>query len=205
MSNLNPITRKEAILNGDDITPVTREEYFTKNAVSGGGSFPAPTSEDVGKVLTVAEDAEHTVTTGWQNIGEAYSLSNTVSTAVQTLIGDVITDILTNSKTVPVMKRSTLTHSGVADDIAILRSAAEAFMSGRQVATPVAADTLARAVQAYLGEAVEIQFFIPNFGQNIPSVGDRVFTVSLQFFGGSDESSDYVSVAVTLQAITDIS
>lgn len=166
-----------------------------------GGGVPTPTSEDVGKVLTVAEDAEHTVTTGWQNIGEVYSLSNTVSTAVQTLIGDVITDILTNSKTVPVMKRSTLTHSGVADDIAILRSAAAAFMSGRQVASPVAADTLARAVEAYLGENVEIQFFIPSFVQNIPGIGDRRFTVSLSFFG----TTDSVIVAVTLQAITDIS
>lgn len=62
MANLNPITRKEAILNGDDVTPLTREEYFAKNAVSGGGSgggVPTPTSEDVGKVLTVTEDAEH--------------------------------------------------------------------------------------------------------------------------------------------------
>lgn len=51
MANLKPITRKEAILNGDDITPVTREEYFAKNSVSGGG-IPSPTAEDVGKVLT---------------------------------------------------------------------------------------------------------------------------------------------------------
>lgn len=197
MPNLNPITRKEAILNGNDVTPMTREEHFAKNAVSGG--VPTPTEDDNGKVLTAGADG----TASWQETGGIYQLSNTVKLEVYTLIGAVITDILTNSKTVPVKKRSTLTHSGVADDIAILRSAAAAFMSGRQVAIPVADNTLARALEAYLGDpsGVEIQFFIPTYYQEVPGVGDCYFSLSLIFQGASDS----VVVDAALQAITVIS
>lgn len=33
----NPVNRKEAILAGENVAPVTREEYFVKEAVSNGG------------------------------------------------------------------------------------------------------------------------------------------------------------------------
>lgn len=35
--NIEPITREEMILSGEDITPITRDEYFLKKAASGGG------------------------------------------------------------------------------------------------------------------------------------------------------------------------
>ena len=61
MSELTPITRKEHIMSGTDITPITREEMFLQKIVEGGGgsSLPSYTSSDVGKVLTVVEDSEH--------------------------------------------------------------------------------------------------------------------------------------------------
>ena len=34
---MNAVTRKEKILDGQDLTPVTRKEYFLKKAVSEGG------------------------------------------------------------------------------------------------------------------------------------------------------------------------
>lgn len=63
LENLTPVTRMESILNGDDVAPVTREEYFWKQAASGGegSSLPDYTSADVGKVLQVGEDPEHPV------------------------------------------------------------------------------------------------------------------------------------------------
>ena len=62
MSELTPITRKEHIMSGADITPITREEMFLQKIVEGGGGgggLPAYTSADVGKALTLGEDAEH--------------------------------------------------------------------------------------------------------------------------------------------------
>lgn len=52
---IEPVTRKERILSGEDIEPVTRLEYFLKNSGGGGGSsgLPAYSSSDIGKVLTV--------------------------------------------------------------------------------------------------------------------------------------------------------
>lgn len=38
LSNLTPVTRPEAILDGSEITPVTRREYFMKKAATSGGS-----------------------------------------------------------------------------------------------------------------------------------------------------------------------
>ena len=70
MKNLKPITRHEQFLqdiaDGEvDLKPITRQEYFlAKIAESGGGggsSLPSYTSSDVGKVLTLGEDAEHSV------------------------------------------------------------------------------------------------------------------------------------------------
>lgn len=56
---MEPITRKEKILAGEDIQPITRLEYFLKECVGGGGggsSLPSYDSGDAGKVLTVADD-----------------------------------------------------------------------------------------------------------------------------------------------------
>lgn len=53
LSDLVPATRMEAILNGGDISPVTREEYFVKKAVTNAEDLPAVTAADNGDVLTV--------------------------------------------------------------------------------------------------------------------------------------------------------
>lgn len=37
LSNLTPVTRPEAILDGSEITPVTRREYFLQKAATSGG------------------------------------------------------------------------------------------------------------------------------------------------------------------------
>lgn len=51
LENLQAATRTEAILNGDDITPATRREYFLQKAVN---KVPTPEgAEDAGKVPAV--------------------------------------------------------------------------------------------------------------------------------------------------------
>ena len=59
-NNLKPLTRKEKILDGQNIKPINRDEYFIQKAVQSGGggggsSLPPYTSADKGKVLTVGE------------------------------------------------------------------------------------------------------------------------------------------------------
>lgn len=79
---MEPITRKERILSGDDIEPITRLEYFLKEAAGGGGggggggsSLPSYTSADKGKVLTIGEGSSSTteVIVPEQNVTTAYS------------------------------------------------------------------------------------------------------------------------------------
>ena len=53
LENLDPVTRLEAILDGEDITPVTRLEYFLKQAATNDDELPAVTAADNGDVLTV--------------------------------------------------------------------------------------------------------------------------------------------------------
>ena len=58
MAEMEPLTRQEMILDGMDIEPITRLEYFLKKSAQGGGggsSLPPYTSADKGKVLTVGE------------------------------------------------------------------------------------------------------------------------------------------------------
>lgn len=44
---LEPITRKEKIIAGQDLTPITRMEMFLKQHVGGGGgSVPKPLTYD---------------------------------------------------------------------------------------------------------------------------------------------------------------
>ena len=54
LENLVPVTRREAILSGLPLEPVTREEYFLEEAV--GGGLPEYGDTDAGKVLTIADD-----------------------------------------------------------------------------------------------------------------------------------------------------
>jgi len=53
--DLDPAVRIEEILNGDDIEPANRLEYFLKKAAT---EVPKPTSADAGKVVTVNEDGD---------------------------------------------------------------------------------------------------------------------------------------------------
>lgn len=55
-TDLDPVTRIEAILNGDDIDPVTRREYFLQKAAT---EVPKPSAAaDAGKVPTVNSDGD---------------------------------------------------------------------------------------------------------------------------------------------------
>lgn len=67
---MEPITRKERILSGEDIKPITRLEHFLKEAAGGGGgsSLPSYTDADNGKVLGLAE-TDGTVAPAWVNGG----------------------------------------------------------------------------------------------------------------------------------------
>ena len=83
LENLTPSNRMEAILDGQDIEPSNRKEYFMQKAVSAGGgsSLPSYSSADVGKVLTVGEPAqtvivpEQSETLGQEQTGDI-ALSN---------------------------------------------------------------------------------------------------------------------------------
>ena len=56
LEDLTPVTRTEAILDGDDISPVTRMEYFLGKAAN---EVPKPEGvSDAGKVLTVNETGD---------------------------------------------------------------------------------------------------------------------------------------------------
>lgn len=58
LENLSPIVRSERLLAGEDLEPVTRLEYFLKQAGSGGGfPVPSPAAADTGKVLTANNGA----------------------------------------------------------------------------------------------------------------------------------------------------
>jgi hypothetical protein len=60
MPELEPMNRTEALLAGEDLEPTNRLEYFLKEAGSGGGCVPAPTSSDVGKALIVEDSSDST-------------------------------------------------------------------------------------------------------------------------------------------------
>ena len=64
LENLTPSNRLEEILDGGDVTPSNRREYFIQKAMSAGGGsgLPEYTSADKGKVLTIGE-GEGSVTT----------------------------------------------------------------------------------------------------------------------------------------------
>lgn len=60
LENLTPSNRLEAILDGGDVTPSNRKEYFIQKAMSAGGGSDLPeyTAADKGKVLTIGEEGE---------------------------------------------------------------------------------------------------------------------------------------------------
>lgn len=74
MKELTPITRKEKILNGEDLEPITRLEYFLQKAIgeggsgSGGSSLPPYTTSDIGKSLTVVQGTETVVVVPEQTV-----------------------------------------------------------------------------------------------------------------------------------------
>ena len=55
LENLEPAVRIEAILDGQNISPATRLEYFLQKAAT---EVPKPTSADAGKVITVNQDGD---------------------------------------------------------------------------------------------------------------------------------------------------
>lgn len=79
LEDLTPVTRPEAILNGSEITPVTRWEYFMAQAAN---EVPKPEgSSDAGKVVTVNSD------------GDGFSLEEPAGGLPDTTghVGDVLT------------------------------------------------------------------------------------------------------------------
>jgi hypothetical protein len=75
LTDLTPVTRMESILNGDDIEPVTREEYFWKQAAS-GGSTPEYDAE-----VTFVYDNEGHISCS-DTFSNQYALGNGVSKVV---------------------------------------------------------------------------------------------------------------------------
>ena len=101
LENLEPVTRMESILNGDEISPVTREEYFwQKAATSGSGGLPEYTAADVGKVLMLGEDAEHsTVAPVWgRGPVNIIALSNRAVMDLQSTLASTLTSMLSGNK-----------------------------------------------------------------------------------------------------------
>lgn len=77
LENLTPSNRMEAILDGQDIEPSNRKEYFMQKAVSAGGSSlpPSYSSSDIGKVLTVGEGEGGTAEPKWENVGGVVTIT----------------------------------------------------------------------------------------------------------------------------------
>ena len=98
LENLTPSNRLEEILDGGDVTPSNRREYFIQKAMSSGGGSDLPeyTAADKGKVLTIGEgeESETVVIVPEQTVnfveGNA-SLSNVAITYDDLVVGDTAT------------------------------------------------------------------------------------------------------------------
>ena len=123
LEDLNPAVRVEEILDGADIEPATRLEYFMKKAAN---EVPKPAgSSDAGKVVTVNEDGDGyelgeipsglpeftsadngkvlTIDEGepkWEAVsGYIYTASSTFQSGIMGLLQTAVTDMATNNKT----------------------------------------------------------------------------------------------------------
>ena len=103
LENLTPSNRLEAILDGGDVTPSNRREYFIQKAMSAGGvsDLPEYTSADKGKVLTIGEgEGETSVEPKWEEVGGyIYTASSTFQSGIMGLLQTAVTDMATNNKT----------------------------------------------------------------------------------------------------------
>lgn len=90
LNNLNPVTRMESILNGDNIEPVTREEYFWKQAASGGGSTPEYDAE-----VTFVYDNEGHISCA-DTFSNQYALGNGISKVVFMANGVTVSEDICN-------------------------------------------------------------------------------------------------------------
>lgn len=64
---LEPITRQEKIIAGQDLTPITRMEKFLKEfGGSGGGGIPVPETAEVGQTIVVKAVDENGKPTEWE-------------------------------------------------------------------------------------------------------------------------------------------
>ena len=61
MAEVKAVSRTEAIQNGDEVKPVSREEYFLKKSVSGGGSGGAGYTVETQSVAVVPEQTAITM------------------------------------------------------------------------------------------------------------------------------------------------
>ena len=79
---MKALTRKEKILNGENLAPLTRPEIFTKKAVNeggGGGGLPAYTEADIDKSLTIKKAAP---VEGWETVISTQEVTYTGAPAV---------------------------------------------------------------------------------------------------------------------------
>ena len=105
-NNLKPLTRKEKILDGQNINPINRDEYFIQKAVQSGGggggsSLPPYTSADKGKVLTVVEAEPETVVVVPEQSGTLSAITYDLeSTAYGAILDGVNTSDLANEQSI---------------------------------------------------------------------------------------------------------
>lgn len=129
---LDPAVRIEEILNGDDIKPANRLEYFLKKAAT---EVPKPTSADAGKVVTVNEDGDGyvlgeggggggvqiirllkikdlpPVPDGWTPV-DSYNMQNLESDAPVLFSPDVITNAVVENSNTNIMFKPSFIYLG---------------------------------------------------------------------------------------------
>lgn len=74
LANLEPSTRIEAILDGAEITPATRMEYFLQKAAA--AEVPKAAAANTGKVLTSSLDGDNNPVIAWASALPDYSTAS---------------------------------------------------------------------------------------------------------------------------------
>ena len=114
---MEPITRKEKILAGEDLEPITREEWFLKNASGGGGSaLPEYTTSDTGKVLTVTSAGVPTETVVAVNESITCEVVEGYGEPIGAITETAILYSLKIGDTITVTVDDDVTYTGVVED-----------------------------------------------------------------------------------------